>query len=91
MELFPVTDQQQLIFIKRVIDRCDYYVVIVGVKYGSLDGEKSFTEKEYAVEKKIPVLPFIHKEPSKIEADKADRDADQIRRLDLFRARLKNS
>jgi hypothetical protein len=36
MELFPATDMQQPEFIKRIIDRCDYYVVIVGGKYGSL-------------------------------------------------------
>src|SRR6266705_2980965 len=36
MELFPATDQQQLSFIQRVIDRCDYYVVIIGGRYGSL-------------------------------------------------------
>ena len=36
MELFPATDQKQLEFIKRVIDRCDYYVVIIGGRYGSL-------------------------------------------------------
>ena len=48
MELFPATDQQQLEFIKRIIDRCDYYVVIVGGPYGSLaDDNVSFTEKEY--------------------------------------------
>jgi hypothetical protein len=93
MELFPATDQQQLEFIKRVIDRCDYYVVIVAGRYGSLDGDKSFTEKEYeyAVEKKIPVLAFIHKEPGKIEVDKADREPKQTKRLDAFRSRLKTS
>lgn len=93
MELFPATDQQQLEFIKRIIDRSDYYVVIVAARYGSLDGDKSFTEKEfeYAVSKGIPVLAFIHKEPGKIEADKTDRDPDQIKRLDLFRMRLKTS
>ena len=93
MELFPATDQQQLEFIKRVIDRCDYYVVIVGGRYGSLDGEKSFTEMEYeyAVEKKIPVLAFIHSDPGKIESEKTDRDQDQIARLEAFRSRLKTS
>ena len=30
MELFPASDQQQLEYIKRIIDRSDYYVVIVG-------------------------------------------------------------
>ena len=29
MELFPASDQQQLEYIKRIIDRSDYYVVIV--------------------------------------------------------------
>ncbi len=36
MELFPATDLQQLEFIKRIIDRSDYYVVIVAGRYGSL-------------------------------------------------------
>jgi hypothetical protein len=93
MELFPATDQQQLEFIKRIIDRCDYYVVIVGGRYGSLDGDKSFTEKEYeyAVSKKIPILAFIHKDPGKIASEKVDIDPDQVRRLNLFRDRLKAS
>jgi hypothetical protein len=48
MELFSATDQQQLDFIKRVIDRSDYYVVIVAGRYGSLADDKlSFTEHEY--------------------------------------------
>jgi hypothetical protein len=93
MELFPATDQQQLEFIKRIIDRCDYYVVIIGARYGSLDGDKSFTEKEYeyATSKGIPVLAFLHKSPGKILAEKVDTDPAQIKRLDTFRSRLKAS
>jgi len=93
MELFPATDQQQLEFIKRIIDRCDYYVVIVGARYGSLDGDKSFTEKEYeyAASKEIPVLAFLHKDPGKIASEKTDREPNQIKRLDSFRSRLKAS
>jgi len=30
MEIFPASSQKQIDFIKSVIDRCDYYVVIVG-------------------------------------------------------------
>jgi hypothetical protein len=91
MELFPATDQQQLEFIKRVIDRCDYYVVIVGGRYGSLaDDNISFTEMEYeyAVQSKIPVLAFLHANPDKIEAGKTDRDANLQKRLAGFRERL---
>ncbi len=91
MELFPATDQQQLEFIKRVIDRCDYYVVIVGGRYGSLADDKiSFTEMEYeyAVRRKIPILAFLHAKPDKIEVGKTDLDADQAKRLAAFRDKL---
>jgi hypothetical protein len=91
MEFFPATDQQQLEFIKRVIDRCDYYVVIVGGRYGSLaDDEISFTEKEYeyALEKKIPILSFLHAQPDRIEVGKTDRDPERERKLAAFRDRL---
>jgi hypothetical protein len=48
MELFPATDQQQLEYIKRIIDRSDYYVVIVGGRYGSLaNNGLSYTENEF--------------------------------------------
>ena len=35
MELFPAADEEQLAFIKRVIDDCDYYLLIIGGRYGS--------------------------------------------------------
>jgi hypothetical protein len=91
MELFPATDQQQLDFIKRVIDRCDYYVVIVGGRYGSLaDDNLSFTEKEYeyAVSKRIPVLAFLHAHPEAIPVGKTDHSGDK---LHAFQERLKTS
>jgi hypothetical protein len=91
MELFPATDQQQLEFIKRVIDRCDYYVVILGGRYGSLADDKiSYTEKEYeyATSTGIPVLAFLHSNPDKIEIGKSDKDKKQIERLVAFRAKL---
>jgi hypothetical protein len=74
-----------------VIDRCDYYVVILGGRYGSLaDDNVSFTEKEYdyAVERKIPVLTFLHANPDKIESGKTERDQTQVSRLAAFRTKL---
>jgi Domain of unknown function (DUF4062) len=94
MELFPATDERQLEYIKRIIDRCDYYVVIVGGRYGSLaDDTISYTEKEYeyALERKIPVLALLHGHPDKIEAGKTDKDRAQQERLELFRERLSHS
>ena len=91
MELFPAADQQQLEFIKKVIDRCDYYVVIVGGRYGSIaDDNISFTEKEYeyALEKGIPVLAFLHGAPDAIEVGKTDKDGTKALKLQEFRQRL---
>lgn len=59
MEMFPAADVEQLTYIKKVIDECDYYVLIVGARYGTLDEEGvSYTEREflYAVETGKSVL-----------------------------------
>jgi len=32
MELFPASDETQLDFIKRVIDDCDYYLLIIAAQ-----------------------------------------------------------
>jgi hypothetical protein len=91
MELFPATDERQLAYIKRVIDRSDYYVVIVGGRYGRLaDDNLSFTEQEYlyAVEQGKPVLAFLHKYPDKIEVGKTDKDKRRAKKLEKFRNRL---
>lgn len=62
MELFNAGDDTQWAIIQRAIDNTDYYVLIIGFRYGSVteDGT-SYTEKEYdyAVSKGVPVLAFI--------------------------------
>jgi uncharacterized protein DUF4062 len=91
MELFPAADQQQLEYINRVIDRSDYYVVIVGGRYGSLaDENASFTEKEYeyAMSKGIPVLAFLHHDPRKLSVEKTDEDPRKDALLEQFRKNL---
>ena len=48
MELFPAKEKRQFEYIKQVIDDSDYYLLIIGARYGSLDEDQvSFTEKEY--------------------------------------------
>lgn len=43
MELFPSDDDESWEVIKRVIDQSDYYVLVVGGKYGSIGkGGKEF-------------------------------------------------
>lgn len=93
MELFPATDQQQLEYIQRVIDRSDYYVVIVGARYGSeASNGLSFTENEcdYARSKGIPVLAFLPADPDSIPNGKTDSDPSKIKKLDAFKTKLKS-
>jgi hypothetical protein len=48
MELFPAMDEEQWHFIKRIIDDCDYYILVIGGRYGSMSKEGvSYTEMEY--------------------------------------------
>lgn len=88
MELFPAADEEQFEFIKRVIDDCDYYILIIGGRYGTLTDEGiSYTEKEfdYAVEKGIRVLVFPHEDPGKIAAEKSEPDKALRDKLAAFR------
>jgi hypothetical protein len=65
MELFPAADDDQWTLIKKVIDDCDYYIVIVGGRYGSLSATGiSYTqmEYEYAVSQGKPAIGFIHRD-----------------------------
>jgi hypothetical protein len=65
MENFTATDDRGWQTIKSVIDRSDYYVLILAGRYGSVDSDgQSWTEKEYqyATSKGIPVLPRSYEE-----------------------------
>lgn len=62
MEAFNAGDEAQWEIIKRAIDNSDYYIVIIGNRYGSITPDGiSYTEKEYryALSKAIPVSAFI--------------------------------
>lgn len=62
MEWFGAGDEAQWKVIQDLIDVCDYYVVLVAHRYGSVTPEGiSFTQKEYeyAVSKGIPTLRFV--------------------------------
>jgi hypothetical protein len=43
MEMFPASDSDKFDLIKRVIDLSDYYVVIIGGRYGSIDAEQQLS------------------------------------------------
>jgi hypothetical protein len=91
MELFPAADEQQLAYIKRVIDDCDYYLLIIGGRYGSVTAEGiSYTEQEYdyAVSQGLKVIAFIHENPDEISYGKSEHDPVLRERLEKFKKRL---
>jgi len=94
MELFPATDEDQWAFIRRVIDDCDYYILVIGGRYGSVTAEGvSYTEKEfsYAVDQGLPVLAFLHEAPDEIPVGKSEMDPVLRERLRVFRDKAQTS
>jgi hypothetical protein len=93
MELFPAADEEQWEFIKRVIDDCDYYLLVIGGRYGSVTADGiSYTEKEfdYAVSKELKVVALIHGAPDDIPFGKSEQDPDLREKLLSFRDKVMN-
>lgn len=91
MELFPASDDEQLAFIKRVIDDCDYYLLIIGGRYGSVDSSGlSYTEQEYdyAVSRGLKIIALIHDNPNDIPFGKSEKDPALRVRLQQFKAKV---
>jgi hypothetical protein len=92
MENFTATDDRGWQTILSVINRSDYYVLILAGKYGSLDADgKSWTEKEYeyAVSRKIPVLAFVRSKQT-TTADRMEDDPALKGKLEDFKRRVRD-
>lgn len=88
MELFPSSNEDQWSLIKRMIDDCDYYVLIVGGRYGCTNEDGiSYTEMEYryALETKKPIISFLHKNPDAIPVGRTEKSPEGVEKLKLFR------
>lgn len=91
MELFPAADEEQWEFIKKVIDDCDYYLLIIGGRYGSTtDDGISYTEKEfdYAVNIGLKVVALIHGSPDDIPFGKSEQDPELRAKLLSFKDKV---
>ncbi len=92
MELFPAANEDQWTVIKKVIDDCDYYIVITAGKYGSVDEHgQSYTEKEYryAMSKNKPIIAFLYKDLPSLASKLTESDSTTKERLEQFRALCK--
>lgn len=89
MELFPAANDDQWSVIKKVIDDCDYYVLILAGRYGSCGSDGiGYTEKEYRYALSInkPTIAFLHKEVGAIAASKSEQTDDGKKMLAAFRS-----
>ena len=93
MEHFVATNKEQFTYIKKLLDETDYYVVIVGNRYGSqTEDGVSYTEKEfdYAVSLGIPVIACIHSDPNSLPVNKSDIEPEAKQKLQEFRNKIMN-
>tara|TARA_R110002126_G_scaffold10527_5_gene47942 strand:- start:193 stop:1203 length:1011 start_codon:yes stop_codon:yes gene_type:complete len=87
MEAFPAADEEQFEFIKTVISQCDYYILLIAGRYGSLASDgKSYTEKEYAytVEIGVPVLVMLRDDRGDLPVSRTETNAESRDKLEQF-------
>ncbi|VCU69575.1 hypothetical protein PIGHUM_01638 [Pigmentiphaga humi] len=88
MELFPAASEDQWTLIKKVIDDCDYYMVIVAGRYGSMGPDGfSYTEMEYryALDTGKPIIGFVHRNPGDLAASRCEPSDEGKAKLSTFR------
>ncbi|WP_159875832.1 DUF4062 domain-containing protein [Aquitalea denitrificans] len=81
MEMFSAEDEDQWEIIRRTIEVSDYYILVLGLRYGTKTSDGiSFTQKEYqyALEKKIPILAFVMNDTVPLSKEKRDDDLSEI-------------
>ncbi len=94
MELFPAANDEAWVLIKRVIDESDYYLLVIGGRYGSVDTEGlSYTEKEYdyATQAGLPVMAFLHGNPGKLAFENSEPDPAAREKLQQFRDKVQSA
>ncbi|MDN4493587.1 DUF4062 domain-containing protein [Ureibacillus aquaedulcis] len=87
MEMFSAGDDDQWTVITNTIDKSDYYVIILGHRYGSLaDDGLSYTEKEYdyAKSKGIPIMAFVKNRDVPTLPSERESNPENIEKLERF-------
>lgn len=93
MEHFNASDESQWNYITKMLEGCDYFILIVAHRYGSTtDDGMSFTEKEtrHAKEKAIPVLAFILSDKVDWPGNRYEKVPEKAERLENFKEWLKS-
>lgn len=92
MEMFNASSDSQWKIITDTIDDCDYYVLILGKRYGSvmkkgIDKGISYTEREfrYALNRGVPTLGFLMHDEAMIASLNTESDPAKLDRLNKFK------
>lgn len=91
MEWFSASDEEQWEIIENELKTTDYYILILGQRYGTLNSEGiGYTEKEYnyAREIGIPVLSFVRNENASYTNDEREEKREGQKRIKLFREKV---
>ncbi len=91
MEQFPSSNMRQMEYIEKMLNYCDYYILILAGRYGSLDSDGiGFTEKEYdyAISQNIPVMSFVIQDESKLQKEKCEDTVDKCDLLKKFKDKV---
>lgn len=91
MELFNASDESQWNVIKKRIDQSDYYVLIISDRYGSMDGDIGYTEKEYdyAISINKPIIAFLRTDEYIPKLPSPFRETSHKRELSKFKEKIK--
>ena len=91
MEQFPASDMSQMDYIKKMLQDCDYYILILGGKYGTPDSDGiGFTEKEYNYAKSIgiPIMSFVVKDMTSLQGWQLEETDEMKGKLKAFREKV---
>lgn len=95
MEQFPASGMSPMDYIAKMLDDCDYYILILAGRYGSIDpaDDIGYTEKEYdyAIANNIPVMSFLFNDLGKLPSFKCEETDAGKAALMKFRRKVSDS
>lgn len=92
MEIFSASSTKQWNIIKRTIDLSDYYVLIIGYRYGSeMEDGISYTEREflYAKDQGVPIIAFIKESGLPVKEKDTELSPEKKEKLKKFIEKVK--
>lgn len=94
MEMFSAADDEQWDIIKETIESSDFYILLIGSRYGSLTTQGiGYTEKEYdyATEIGVPILTFLKDDTLATTPQERETDPIKIQKLQNFREKVQDN